>query len=552
LAIFMGMLAYALVRHNALAVDRFTAAVVGYGVTIGLLVAVFAAVLVGLPLLAGQGTLLASRGAVVVLTVVVVLTFTPVYRATKRSIDRWFFREPVDLGLAMHLLEDLKRSGKASDLKSAQHAAVQAALALRATSAQLWVLSDDGQALQPLELLGERPEQAPQEIARNSPLATELAGSRAARGVDGLAYRLLSAEAQEQLWGLSMAAASPVMAHGVFSGFLGVGRKRSGLAYGADELAFISALTDELARAMEASGHEGEQLGRYRIECRLGTGGMAEVFRAAQLGPGGFERRVALKRPLPHLAGESECLAMLFDEARIASQLQHRNIVVIHEIDHRDGAYYIAMEHVDGPSVQRLLRATKVRKQTVPLPIAVAITRGVLDALEHAHTQTDDAGVPLGVVHRDIKPGNILLNLRGEVKLTDFGIARAAVRMQATQDGTTKGTVPYMSPEQADKQPVDHRSDLFSTAMVLAEMVTGERLMPLGPTGPHSDPGARLARSVPESMCQFLVQALHFDRDERFQTAEGMRDAMLEALPPEAEASEREVADWVDSLLSRR
>ncbi|MBW2527823.1 MAG: serine/threonine protein kinase, partial [Deltaproteobacteria bacterium] len=375
-----------------------------------------------------------------------------------------------------------------------------------------------------------------------------LAAAKGASGVEGLADRRLGLAAQEQLWALDMAAVAAVRAHGVFSGFLAVGRKRSGLAYAFEELAFLDAVASEAAAIVESGPVDSTHLGRYRIERRIGTGGMAEVLLAWQLGPGGFERRVALKRPLPHLAGDPDCLAMLFDEARIAAQLQHRNVVQIYEIDQQDGAYYIAMEHVDGASLRRLLRSAHARLEAVPLGVAVAIVLAVLDGLDHAHGQTDAAGQPLGVVHRDVTPGNVLLSKRGEVKLTDFGIARARSRLQATRDGAAKGTLPYMSPEQARSEPLDHRSDLFSLGVVLFEMIGGKRPFPMGPVAPEEPLARQLPTSVPEGVRRVLVGALEFDPDRRFRSAGEMRRALADALPDDELATEQELAEWVSSL----
>lgn len=205
---------------------------------------------------------------------------------------------------------------------------------------------------------------------------------------------------------------------------------------------------------------------------------MAEVHLASQLGPGGFERRVALKHPLPHLAEDAESVAMFLDEARISAQLSHRNIVSVYEVDQHEGRYFIAMEYVDGQSLRALIKRSWELQRPVPLPVAGAIAREALAALAYAHDAPGPDGRPLQLVHRDVTPANILVTIRGEVKLMDFGIARAAERLAATRTGSVKGTLAFMSPEQARGQPVDRRADLYSFAATLYELLTLKRAFP--------------------------------------------------------------------------
>ncbi|MBW2455497.1 MAG: protein kinase [Deltaproteobacteria bacterium] len=547
--IFVLVVGYAFVRHNPLAVDRFTAAVVGYGATTLVLSAAFAGALVGLPLLVGQGGWLDSRPAIVILTLVFAVAFAPVYRFFRVTIDRRFFRDTVDLRQTFRLLEGVKQAVKRGKPVQGRMAALDAALALRTTTAQLWTMNEDGSAIEYTDGRGETPQQTPIALPREAELVKALARDTRARGVEGLAAVSLGGEAQEQLWAIDLVAAAPVLAFGVFTGFLGVGRKRSGAAYTAEELSFLAAVASEVAATMGLEDAAGGQLGRYRIETRLGTGGMAEVFLAWQLGPGGFERKVALKRPLPHLAGDPKCLAMLFDEARIAAQLQHRHIVQIYEIDRSGDAYFISMEYVDGPGLRELLMAARAQSTTVPLAIATAIIAAVLQALGHAHEQLDPQGEPLHIVHRDITPANILLTRRGEVKLTDFGIARAAVRLQSTEQGFAKGTMPYMSPEQARGETVDHRSDLFSAMVVFHELLTGKRPFPFGPVSIQPSPEQLVHPSIPPEQRRVMARALLFDRDCRYPSAGELRNELLEALAPTGPASEEQIAAWSESLL---
>jgi hypothetical protein len=255
--IFVAVVGYAFIRHNPLAVDRFTAAVVGYGATIALLSGALVGLLVGLPLMVGDGGLFESRPAVVVLTLLVGLGFALIYKPIKGRIDRWFFRDAVDLKQAFQLLQQVKVAVKGGNRVQGRTAALRAALALRTTTAQLWTLTEDGGALHYADGQGETPSEAPIALPRDSELVTALSSDPRARGVEGLAAASLGGEAQEQLWSLDMVAAAPILAFGVFTGFLGVGRKRSGAAYTAEELSFLGAVASEVAATMDLMKQQG-------------------------------------------------------------------------------------------------------------------------------------------------------------------------------------------------------------------------------------------------------------------------------------------------------
>jgi serine/threonine protein kinase len=218
--------------------------------------------------------------------------------------------------------------------------------------------------------------------------------------------------------------------------------------------------------------------GRYQLVERLAVGGMAELFLASASGEHGFAKTLVIKRLLPHLAREAAYNAMFIDEAKLTARLVHPKIAQTYELGRVGESLFIAMEYVDGIDVLAMLRELAYRRQRVPVEIAVWIAHEVLDALEFAHNLADEQGRPLGVVHRDISPSNVLLSRRGDVKLVDFGIARASAagRAHQTKSGTLKGKYGYMSPEQVVELPVDARSDLFSVGIVLAEMLCGRRL----------------------------------------------------------------------------
>ena len=219
------------------------------------------------------------------------------------------------------------------------------------------------------------------------------------------------------------------------------------------------------------------RFGRYRLVERIGAGGMAEVHRAVVDGPGGFQRTVVIKRMLRQLCGDDAFVRMLLAEGRLTALLHHPGIVQVHEVGEVDGIYYLAMEHVDGVDLASLLRAAQARR---PLPpaVAVAVAVELAGALAYAHARTDEAGRPCDIVHRDVSPANIMVTPLGAVKLLDFGIAKAAdsLRDVETRTGTLKGKVAYMSPEQAEGEPVDRRSDVFALGVVLHEMLTLRRL----------------------------------------------------------------------------
>lgn len=216
--------------------------------------------------------------------------------------------------------------------------------------------------------------------------------------------------------------------------------------------------------------------GEYYLLDRVAVGGMAEIFKAKTYGVGGFEKLLAIKRILPHHAQNQDFIRMLIDEAKIAVALNHVNIVQVYDLGKIDNDYFIAMEFVDGRDLRTVFR--KCKQLNVPLAMenAVYIILEICKGLDYAHRKTDRAGVPLSVVHRDISPQNILISFEGEVKIVDFGIAKAANKVVETESGILKGKFSYMSPEQARGLSVDRRTDIFSTGIIMYELLTGEKL----------------------------------------------------------------------------
>ncbi len=267
------------------------------------------------------------------------------------------------------------------------------------------------------------------------------------------------------------------------------------------------------------------RLGPYELVDRLATGGMAEVFLARREGPHGFQKLMAVKRILPQFSSDQEFVAMFIDEARVCAQLSHPNIVQVFDFGESEGDLYMAMEYVQGTTVAKVIRGAKKKGFTVPLEVSLYIALGVLRGLDYAHRAVGDDGQPLQIVHRDVSPGNVLVDMTGAVKLTDFGIARCAECERRTDVGQLKGKLGYMSPEQVLGQELDPRSDLFTLGIILAELVT---LKPLFWAPKELDILMKIRDADVRSLDQadidpeirhILKRALARDRNERFASA---------------------------------
>ncbi|MBP7864399.1 MAG: protein kinase [Acidobacteria bacterium] len=221
---------------------------------------------------------------------------------------------------------------------------------------------------------------------------------------------------------------------------------------------------------------EGQKFGEYALIEKIGHGGMAELFKAKKRGHEGFQKIVAIKRILPHLSDNKELVTMFIDEAKIAAQLTHQNIANIFDFGKIDNSYYIAMEHVDGFDLKKVLSKAKEIKIRVPHKIAAYIALQIASALDYAHHKKDFNNKEMNIVHRDVSPQNILISREGEVKLVDFGISKAESKIHHTVKGALKGKLLYMSPEQAWGKNVNKSSDIYSLGIVLCEMVSGKVL----------------------------------------------------------------------------
>ncbi len=218
------------------------------------------------------------------------------------------------------------------------------------------------------------------------------------------------------------------------------------------------------------------KFGKYLLTRRLAVGGMAEVFKAKIVGIKGFEKTVAVKKILPEFNEDEDFVQMFVDEARISSYLNHNNIVHVFDFGVAEGSYYIAMEYVDGPNLKNFIQRLLKQKGSIPRNLALYIVSQIARGLEYAHTVRIEGQDVLNLVHRDISPQNILVSRTGEVKITDFGIAKAAIKLSRTQPGKIQGKFSYMSPEQAAGKSLDRRSDIFSLGIITYELLTGTKL----------------------------------------------------------------------------
>lgn len=275
------------------------------------------------------------------------------------------------------------------------------------------------------------------------------------------------------------------------------------------------------------AANRGTRFGKYTLLNRIAVGGMAEIFLARQEGLEGFEKTICIKRIRPHLSNQANFVRMFLNEAKLAAQLNHPNIVQIHDLGKINDSYFIAMEYISGRDMSRVI--PKAEKSGIPFPMiyALRIASNVCEGLYFAHTKTDNYGNPLNIVHRDVTPENILVAFTGTVKIADFGIAKANTQIEQTKAGEIKGKLSYMSPEQCMGHPLDNRSDIFSLGSVLYEWITGYKLF----TGENEMailksiidgkiyPPSYFKEDIPQPVEQILMKALEKDRTKRYQSA---------------------------------
>ena len=283
----------------------------------------------------------------------------------------------------------------------------------------------------------------------------------------------------------------------------------------------------ELPPADEDPAPSGTEFGQYILQEHIATGGMAEVYKARMMGMEGFQKTVAIKRILSHLSDNDEFVRMFIDEAKLAAQLNHNNIIHIYDLGKIDRSHYIAMEYIEGRDLRSILRESRERGVIAPVPISLYIATVLAGALDYAHKKRDFENRDLGLVHRDVSPQNVLISGDGDIKLCDFGIAKAASKASHTRAGALKGKLQYMSPEQAWGKDIDHRSDVFSLGLVLYELLTSEKVF-AGDSelsvleqvrNPKiSAPSTKNPEVEPE-IDRIVLKALHQDREQRYQSA---------------------------------
>jgi serine/threonine protein kinase len=327
-------------------------------------------------------------------------------------------------------------------------------------------------------------------------------------------------------------------------------------------------IADKQSPGVELSTRElidmgcGRPIGRYTLLRRIAAGGMAEVYVASSRGHvAGFEKKVAIKKILPQHSHNERFIDMLVDEAKITVSLTHPNIAQVHELGLDGEDYFIAMEYVDGRPLNRLMQRVDERGLSViPIEHCVHIMGEVSKGLEHAHKQRDSKGRPLGIVHRDISPQNVLISYHGDVKLIDFGIARAEGRVNRTSHGVIKGKLRYLAPEIAAGDEPDHRADIFCCGIVLFEMLTGEAMfapktdldaIEMATQARVKSPRSRNPK-VPQDLDDIVMKALRRDRNERYQTCKDLYGDLRRFLTQTYPAFlGSELADFMTQMFSK-
>jgi eukaryotic-like serine/threonine-protein kinase len=300
-------------------------------------------------------------------------------------------------------------------------------------------------------------------------------------------------------------------------------------------------------------------IGKFQVIGQLGRGGMADVYLCRLQGIGGFDKEVVLKRILPERAGDPHFVRMFLDEARLVANLNHPNIVQVFEIGEQDGVPFMAMEYIKGVTLSMIIRAAR-RQRKIHYGHSANIVAGICDALEYAHHSSGPDGLPLGLVHRDVTPGNIVVSTTGTPKLLDFGVALSRGRMTQTEAGTIKGKLRYLAPEQISQGPLDHRADVFSLGVCLFQLTTGHH--PFGPpnasevatlknilNGVISRPTA-LVPSYPPALEAIVLSTLEMDVNKRCPSAAELRRRLAAFVAENSLRSDsRELTAWLRELF---
>ena len=306
---------------------------------------------------------------------------------------------------------------------------------------------------------------------------------------------------------------------------------------------------------------EGQQQQRYRVIERLASGGMAEVFIAESAGIEGFKKRVAIKRVLPHLSEKKAFIAMFLDEARLSAHLSHSCVAQVFDIGVGDNAYFIVMEYVDGADLKGVIEHLRKTGSPFPMQLAVFIASKLCEGLSYAHELTSTENEPLHVVHRDMSPPNVLITKYGEVKIVDFGLAKATSQLQKSESGIIKGKFSYLSPEAALGQEVDARTDIFAVGIILWEMLSGRRLF-IGDTDfatvklvqkAEIPSISQINKDVPIELERIIARSLTRDPKARYQTARDLgRDLISFLYKNGRPVSPYDIAELVRGAMANR
>ncbi len=300
-----------------------------------------------------------------------------------------------------------------------------------------------------------------------------------------------------------------------------------------------------------------KQFGKYQLLDKIAVGGMAELYRAKLTGAEGFEKLIAIKKILPNLSEEENLITSFIDEAKLAALLHHENIVQIYDFGSMDDEYFIAMEFIFGKDLRTIRQTAKQREMTLSMENILHIVSRICAGLDYSHKLKDLQGQPLNIIHRDINPQNILVTYEGQVKIIDYGIAKAASQNTKTRENLIKGKLAYMSPEQANGQSIDHRSDIFSSGIILYELLAVKRMFE-GETmhvlslvrEAQYDPPEEVIPDLPAKLNQILRRALAKDPAERYQSGgEMMADLEEFAFECSLRPNARSFANYMKALF---
>ena len=308
-------------------------------------------------------------------------------------------------------------------------------------------------------------------------------------------------------------------------------------------------------RAVERASPSQREIGRYSLYGEIASGGMATVYVGRLNAAGGFGRIVAIKRLHAHLARDPEFVSMFLDEARLAARIHHPNVVSTLDVVQSEDELFVVMEYIRGESLSKLARTLDELGERIPIPVVTAIAGGMLQGLHAAHMATDERGAPLGIVHRDVSPQNVLVGEDGVARVLDFGVAKAASRLQQTREGQLKGKLGYMSPEQISEQEVTAQSDIYAAGIVLWEALAGRFLFrgqTDGETLHRIVERAVLAPSehhvaISPELDAVVLRALEVEPEKRFATARDMAIALEGAVRG---ASSMEVGEWLQRVAA--